>query len=208
MRHERRPHACRQHRDSIDPRFSIADAHLTTIEVDVFDAQGQSLEQSQPRPVQQLADEQHRTMQRAQDRGHLTFRQHDRQPNRTVRPYERRTPFRRSVEHIPVQEKHRAQRLVLRRRADSPLAREHRHKGQHLTLTEPIGVLETAEPDVPPHPADVRFFGATAVVARADRSTEPIEQLRRCSRWNRGHVTIWTLRARCHSQGPKNVLTF
>ena len=86
MRHERRPHACRQHRDSIDPRFSIADADLATIEVDVLDAQGQGLEQSQPRPVQQLADEPHRTMQWTQDRRHLTLRQHDRQPDWTVRP--------------------------------------------------------------------------------------------------------------------------
>jgi hypothetical protein len=170
MLHKRRPHAARQHRDSIDARFSIADAHLAALEVDVLDAQRQSLEQSQPRPVQQLADEPHRTMQRTQDRGHLSLRQHDRQPDRTVRPYERRTPFRRSVEHIPVQEEHRAQRLVLRRRADSPLAREHRHKGQHLTLVEPIGMLETAEHDVPPHPADILFLGATAVMARADRA--------------------------------------
>jgi hypothetical protein len=114
MPHERGPDAGRQHGGAVDPCLSIANAHLAAIEVDVLDAQRQSLEQSQPRPVQQLADEPHGTVQRAQDCGDLALRQHYGQPDGTVRPYERRTPFWRPLEHTAVQEEHRAQRLVQR----------------------------------------------------------------------------------------------
>ena len=162
----------------IDSSFPVPHVHFATVEVDVLHPQRQALEQPQPGTMEQIADQTHRAAQLRENRGCLGLRQHDWQANGPMRSDERCTPIRWTPEHVPVEKQQRAQCLVLRGRADAPVARQHRQKRQHLRLVESAWMPKPRKHDVPSRPSNIRLLGAAAVVARADHPAQTVEKLR------------------------------
>ena len=81
------------------------------------------------------------------------------------------------VEDLAIQEQQRVQRLVLRRCRDVVANGERREKRGDFRGAHLGGMPLAVEKDVSLDPVDVRLLGATAVVARPDGVTNPVEQL-------------------------------
>jgi hypothetical protein len=83
------------------------------------------------------------------------------------------------VKDIAIEEQERAERLVLRRRADATLRREPRQKRGDLGGAHVRRMPLAMEENVPPNPIGVGVLGSPAVMFCANRLTNAIEQLRR-----------------------------
>src|SRR2546426_4711637 len=128
----------RQYRDAITITLPTSDRDLISPEVDILDPQAQSLEQSHPRPVQQLHNERRNAsaLQSAKQLAHFVFRQDDGDAGRTLRPHQRAQPANRHLQHVAIQKHDRRERLVLRRRADLGVDRENGKKPRHVSGTK------------------------------------------------------------------------
>jgi hypothetical protein len=83
---------------------------------------------------------------------------------------------------VPVEEEERREGLVLGGGRDAAVRRERGQEGVDLGFAHFVGMPFAVEDDEPPDPADVRLFGAEAVVAHAERGTNAVEELHRLSR--------------------------
>ncbi len=83
------------------------------------------------------------------------------------------------AEYLFVQKQHRAQRLILRRRADLFVDGEPREKRDKLGCAHCRRVLFLMKEDVSPNPVDVRLLGPAAVVPQAHSGSHAVEELRR-----------------------------
>src|SRR5262245_16668296 len=83
------------------------------------------------------------------------------------------------AEYLFVQKQHRAQRLILRRRADLFVDGEPREKRDKLGCAHCRRVLFLMKENVSPNPVDVRLLGPAAVVPQAHSGAHAVEELRR-----------------------------
>jgi hypothetical protein len=81
------------------------------------------------------------------------------------------------AKNLPIQEQQRAERLALGRRANLPFHREVRKIPTDLVTTHLRRMLLAVKDNEPPNPCGVGFFGPAAIVTKADRLAETIEQL-------------------------------
>src|SRR2546426_2533496 len=172
---EQRPlQAFRQHRDAITVALPTSHRDLVGPEVDILDPQAQRLEQSHPRPIQQLNDERRSAsaLQYAKHLAHFIFRQDDGDANRTLRSHQRRQAANRHLQHVAIQEQDRRKGLVLRRRADVRVDREIRQKPRDVPGTELARMASATRPDEPLHPLDVHFFRPWTVMPNSECPTQ------------------------------------
>jgi hypothetical protein len=119
MRHEPLLHGSGQHRHPILLSFATPDHDLVAIEVEVLDAEPDTLLKPEARAVQQRHDEPHHAVNMGDEPADFFSTEHDRQL--VGHPCSRHMLDRPDIEaeHLTVQKHQRAQRLILRRRADS-----------------------------------------------------------------------------------------
>jgi hypothetical protein len=147
-----------QHRHSVLAALAVADHDLVLREVDVLDAVSAALEQPEPGAVEQNRHEPRDPVDPAQDSADFLDRQDDGEAPRQV-----------DAEDVTVEDKHSAQGLVLGRRSDPLVDCEGSQERRDLRRAHIEAVAFSVEEDL----------GATAVVARAERLAEPLEELRR-----------------------------
>jgi hypothetical protein len=83
------------------------------------------------------------------------------------------------AEYLCVQERHRAQRLILRRRTDLFVDGEPGEKRDKLGCAHGRRVLFLMKENVSPNPVDVRLLRPAAVVPQAHSGAHAVEELRR-----------------------------
>ena len=127
-----------------------------------------------------------------QESGEFFPTQHDRHLVRHPRPRHLLDWPDVELEYLLVQKQHRAQRLVLRRRADFLVNGEPREKRHKLRCTHGGRVLLSMKEDVPSNPGDVGLFGTPTVVPQTNRGAHAVEELRRRhSLWRVLALDLW-----------------
>jgi hypothetical protein len=188
VRREPLLHGSGQHRHPILLSFATPDHDLVPIEVEVLDAEVDTLLKSDARAVQQRHDEPHRAVNLLDQLADFFSTEHDRQLVRHPCPRHMLDRPDVKAEYRFVQKQHRAQRLILRRRADLFVDGEPREKRDKLGRAHRRRVLLLMKEDVPPNPVDVRLLGPATVVPQTYSSSHAIEELRR-------RPTFWKVRA-------------
>lgn len=113
-----------------------------------------------------------------EQRANLVAVQHHRQPPWPLRADHAFEIGQRLLQHLPVEEHQRIQRLVLRRRRDPPLARQVAQERHDLRPPEPRRMPLPMEEDEAPDPVNVSLLRPRAVVPEPKLLPHPIQQLR------------------------------
>ncbi len=162
---------------SLSP-FRLPQADLVAREVEILDAQRESLEKAQPGAVQQARNEPVHAPQMRHQRAHLRTREHDRQPAPRVRARHRADRAELSFQHVAVEEDERAQRLILRRCRHALLDRERRQELPDFLGPHRLRMALAVINDEPAHPVDIRLLRAPAPVPDTQGIADLIEQPR------------------------------
>ena len=176
---ERQQKVLGQDRHPVLAALAITDHDLAPLEVDVFHAQPQALQQAHAGAIEQRGHQPHRPVQLVQQRAHLSLRQHHRQPARGLGAHHLVQPRQLQRQHHPVQEQQCRLRLVLRRRRHIALHRQVRQERRHLGGPQVLRMAFAMEQDEPARPIRIGIFGANGIVPQADRPAQPVEQARR-----------------------------
>ena len=105
----------------------------------------------------------------------LVAGENDRQPRGALGAHDAVEPRQVHLQHVLVQEQEGAQRLVLGRGGDVPVDRQEREELRDFQRARLGRVPLAVEHDVAAYPRDVGFFGAAAVMARADGLADAVE---------------------------------
>jgi hypothetical protein len=168
----------RQHGDPVLRALAVTHHQLATGQVQVLDAQLQAFLQPDAGAVEQAGHQPVRARQEAQHALNLVPRQHDRQPLRAARPDDRVQPGQGRLQHLPVQEQERCERLVLGTRRDLAVHSQVRQEPFDIDGTKAPGMLVAAEPDETVNPVEVRLFSPQAVVQAANPAPDHLQQAR------------------------------
>jgi hypothetical protein len=164
-----------QHDTPILLALPAPNGDLASLKIDVFHPQFETLMKSQTTSVQECSNQPRNTAQVRKHHSYLGHRQHDGQPHRRLSPRHLRDRADLLSQDFAIQKEHRAQRLVLRRRAHLAHRRKPREKCTDLANAHVLRMPLLVKQDEPPDPRDVDLFGATAVVADTDRMANAIE---------------------------------
>jgi len=119
--------ATRQHRHPVLAPLALSDGELAALGIDVLDPQVKSLLQAEPGAIEKCHDQPRRAVEPREHRRDLGPRQHHGQSTRRRGADDALEFAEVLAEHYAVEKQHRAERLVLRRRADVVI----RCKGGH-----------------------------------------------------------------------------
>src|SRR5262249_34360252 len=81
------------------------------------------------------------------------------------------------TQHVAIEEEHRAEGLILRRRGHTLVDGQRRHKSGNLRCTQVTWVPHAMEADVTPNPVRIGLFGPPAVLSRANLLAHALEQI-------------------------------
>jgi hypothetical protein len=165
-------------RDAILAPLSVPDDQLLSAEVDVLDPQAQSFEKAQTGPVQQAGVQLLDAGHLVQDRRDLAAGQDDGDAVGTLGVNNVRQPIDLPAQDLLVQEQQPGQGLILCRRGDAAIHRQHGQEGADLGLTQVVGMAFAVEENEPPDPGDVGLFRSWAHVPRPDCRADAIEKSR------------------------------
>jgi hypothetical protein len=143
-----------QHRPAVLGALPAANDDLPPLEVHVLDPEPQALEKPEPAAVEKHRDESRSAVELVKDASHFLTREHDRNPLRYFGAPDALDPSGLLPQHFLVQEEQRAQRLILRRRADAILDRERRQeladlRFAHLAWMTHLGRIPEYRPRAP-----------------------------------------------------------
>ena len=166
-----------QHRVAIFISFPGPDDDLIARKVDIFDPETTAFHQSQSSPIEQNP---HQTRQAVHVIDHFfnfVLREHNRQSQWPLCANHAVDKSDLLVENRSVKKQKRIKRLVLRRRADPCLRRQIGKKTSYLRFRYFQRMPLIMEKDKPFDPMDIRFLRSIAIVPRADRLADLIEEL-------------------------------
>src|SRR5207249_6141362 len=135
-------------------------------ELDVLDAKVRALEEAKARSVQKHRHEAGNALQLVEDVGDLLAREDGWKAARLVGADDVREPGEVLAEHLAVQEKDRAERLILRGCRDASAAGEEREVFGDFVLTHHHGMALAVEEDESADPAGIGPLGPAAEVPR------------------------------------------
>ena len=169
-------HAFGKHRYAVLRPLAVANQDLPVGEVRVFHAQHQAFLQAQPRAVEQACHHPGDAIELREQFSHLGRGEHDRDPHRAFRPHQIVEPGQVALEHRLVEKEKSGERLVLRRGRDVALGRKPTEERRDLRGAHLGRMALVVMQDEVADPEPVGFLRAPAVVTRADRRTNPIDQ--------------------------------
>jgi hypothetical protein len=137
----------------------------------------QCLQQPESAAVHQQGGDARGSAETREERPHLVLGEDDGKPDGLLGPSNLTQRSEVTVEHVPVQEEQRAQRLGLTRRTEAARFGERAQKLGDLPHPELAGMLETMKTNVPLHPGDVALLRARAVVPHPHSAPHLLEQL-------------------------------
>jgi len=176
---EIRPHHTREHGHPVLVTLAAPDDDLVSREIDILHPEAGALEQPEAGAVEQQGHEARRAHEAANDGPDLTTGEDDGKALGTLGPDDIGEPGHLLLEHLAIEEKDSAQRLVLGRRRHVPLDGQRAEKRRDLGSTHLGGVALAVEEDVPADPPHVGLLGAAAVGAGADGIADAVEKPRR-----------------------------
>jgi hypothetical protein len=83
---------------------------------------------------------------------------------------------------VLVEEKQRAEGLILSRGGDVQIRREVAEKRRDLRLAHLVGVAFAVEENEPPYPIDIGLLGAYGIALYSQMPTDAVQQARFCQR--------------------------
>jgi len=169
MVRQRLHHQRRQRHRPVLAALARSNHDLTSGQVNVLHSQIQTLAQPKPTTIQQHGNQPRHSVQMIQYPRDLLSRQHDRHVSPLLRPGDTRQGRQRPLEHLPIQEQERAERLVLRRGRHVQMLSKITQERPYLWRAEVPGMALAMEHDVTPDPTDVALFGPRAEVPQANR---------------------------------------
>jgi hypothetical protein len=172
----------RQRRDTILASLAVAHQNLATLDVEILHAKTHAFAQAQPGPIQHARDQPRRSRHAGEQSPNLIWTQHDRQTDRPPRSHEPLELELGTLQHHPVQEHERRERLILCRRRHTMHCSELREKLADLARPHLVGMPRPAVEHKAPHPVHVRPLRPHTVVPHPTRLPHPIQQPRRPSR--------------------------
>ena len=144
-----------QHHPAILAAFALADDNLATVEINVLDAQAQSLHKPQAGPVNQTAKYRHRSFQRGQEPGHLGFGQDHRHPLPRLGPLHVVQPRQVGLQHLAVEEQDRREGLLVCRGRDPALRREPGKESRYFRRAHVTWMAHAIKADETTNPLDI-----------------------------------------------------
>jgi hypothetical protein len=174
---ERIEKAFGHHSDAILLPFAVTYDDLSRFEIQVFDAQPTAFENTQPRSVHQRSHERGGPRHAVEDGVDFAARQHQWQTGwafsaRKLQLVEL------AAQNVAVQEQERRKRLALGRGTDFASGRQVRHECGNLGFAHAVWVAFVEKEDKAFDPGNVGFFGAGAVVPRANLVPNSVKESR------------------------------
>ena len=177
VRAQRIDHRPRQHRRPVLLPLTPPHRNLPAIEIDVLHPQLQAFLKAKASPIEQHPDNPDGTVETRQHPPDFIATQYGRQANRLLRSDDVLNPTDRDVKNLFVQEKKSRQRLVLSRGADVTSGRKPGQERGNVGRAQSRRMRLAVKDDVPADPCEVGPFGSPAVMTRANRLADPVEQL-------------------------------
>lgn len=171
------PQRNRKHRHPVLPALTVSHHNLIPGKVDILHPEPAALRESQAGAVQQRRHEPRNSMDPTQDSRHLDLRQNNGNADGCPRADNPVQPLHISPKHFPIEKEESAQGLVLCRWTDASMGRKAREKLGHLRCPHFLGMALPMVEDISSDPPDVALLGLTAVVARPQGHTDPIQKL-------------------------------
>ena len=165
----------REQRHPVLPPLSVPYDDLPAIEIDILDPELRAHEDAESGTIQQGRHEPWRPIQTIENGSDLGARENDWQPRRAPGAHKVVQPSELDLQHLAVQEQDRAQRLVLRRRADVPFHRQVGEERGDLRFPELARVAYAVKADETADPCHVRLLRTTAVAVDTDGRAHLVE---------------------------------
>ncbi len=176
MRGQRLDQGCRQHRYAIARPFAVAHRDFATLEIDILDAQEQSLKQAHARAVEQTGDQPARAFELREQRANLILGEHYRNVLGPLCAHQTIQPGQSDLQDLAVKKQQCGQGLVLRRSGHARVGRKVRQESLNLATTHFAQMLLAMEQNEPTYPLQVAVFRPHAVVLYAQAVAYLIEQ--------------------------------
>ena len=167
----------REHRPSVAVAFRASHDDFEPLEIEVLHAEAKTSVEPQTRSVEQEPNQATDAFELPEHRGDLGPAEHFREMHGPTgaNQVER---FQAKLKNFSVQEKKRAQRLVLSRGRNVAFGCEVREKAADIASAELSRMFAAMEENEAPNPGNVGFFGAAAEVARSGSGTDLVKQSR------------------------------
>ena len=175
---KRQDQILRQDRNPVLGTFAVPNQDLPPLELDVFDAQPQSLSQSHASAVQHGCHESDRAAHLVKQQAHLGGSQYHRQPAWAPGGNDVVQPRQLNLQDHFVQKQDGRLRLPLGRRGNMPVHCQVSQEGCHFCRTEFAGMALAVKDDEAPDPVRVGFLGADRVVSNPNLLPQSIHQTR------------------------------
>ena len=174
-----RPHeGIGENRYPILAAFPVADHDLPPVDVDIMHPQPKTFEQPQSGAIEQTPHQPLRPGEKLEQPVDLGMCENHRQPTGLLGPGDIVKPGHIALEHIPIEKKQRAERLILRGSGDIAVDRKMGQKLLDFGFPHLDGMPLAVEQDKAPNPVDIGLFSANAVVFRSNGCPNPVEQAR------------------------------
>ncbi len=196
VRIQRPDQACRQHGHAITRAFAIAHRDLVAFEIDILDAQPQSLQEAHPRAVQKTDNQPARAFQLREQCSYFVFPEHDRKVLRPLGAHHAIQPRQIDLQHLAVKKQQRRQGLILCRGRHTTGSGEVRQERLDLRAAHLPGMFLAVKENEAANPLQISVFRAHAVVFNAQSVAYLVEQTR-CR-----HGVPWWLRYCTNVQVP------
>lgn len=167
-----------QHRDAILGAFPVAHQNFPALEVDIFDPQSDRFHDPHARAVQQFREEPVVAPEAIEQPCRLGSREHRGQARGRLCPDDTVEPRQLADEDLPIEEKQRALRLILRRCSDLQFRREVREEFLDVACRQFRRVAIAVEANEAFDPVDVRLLGSKTVMLEPYAGPDLVKQTR------------------------------
>ncbi len=166
----------RQKGDPLAHAFAFADGDLVIIEIDIFDAEAEGLEQTQAAPVEEMNHEAVIAFEMGEDGARLGAGEHDGEFSRAAHAFHAGDEIQFPIEHLPIEEKESAEGLILSGGGNGAINGEVTEEGGDFHFAHGVGMTFVMEKDEAADPIQVSLLRADAVVLQAKMPADAIEQ--------------------------------
>jgi hypothetical protein len=166
----------RKHGHAVLEALSVTHHDLAALEVQVFDAQTQTLRDAQPCAVQQAGNQPRGPSHPAEQQSHLGLGEDHGQALRRLGGYHAVQPGKLDAEHFPVEEQERTFCLILRGSGHVALDGKVGQESLHLLLPQIARVPLPMEQDESSYPVDIRQFGTDTIVLRPQPAPQVVQE--------------------------------
>jgi len=168
----------RQNSDAVFVALPVADDDLVVVEIYVFDAEPEALEEAEARAVEETCHDPVDAMEVGEDETDFFAGEDDGEAFWFFGAGEVIEPGERLLQDFAVKKEERSERLVLCRGSDVPFDGQVGEELGGVQFAQLFGVTFAVEYDVFSYPSDVCFFGSEAVVFTPANRSDLVQKLR------------------------------